>query len=175
MSDGKSCFKDCKLLSEKSTGNTSTGTFYKIFLSPKTSKFILGTFIGLGASVVIVLIALMVVWIYLKKPNMMDSIMKTKKPNILLPVERDSNLRESIIFKKGDDLKNNVVYSTEDERKRFEEFTQLETKVATSITLVKTTEVSREEDNAKHNRYRDIGKATIINCETYYTYTTGDF
>ena len=81
-----------------------------------------------------------------------------------MPVERGSGLRESIIFEKGDDLKNIVVYSTEDERKRFEEFTQLETKVAASITMVKTTEVSREEDNAKHNRYRDIGKALIINC-----------
>ena len=89
--------------------------------------------------------------------------MKTKKPNILLPVERGSNPRESIIFEKGEDLKNNVVYSTEDERKRFEEFTQLETKVAATITLVKTNDVSREEDNAKHNRYRDIGKEIIVN------------
>ena len=97
----------------------------------------------------------------------MDSILKTNKPNILLPVERGSS-RESIIFEKGDELKNNVVYSTEDERKRFEEFTQLETKVAATITLVKTAEVSREEDNAKHNRYRDIGKATIIYCINIY-------
>ena len=99
----------------------------------------------------------------------MDSIIKTKKPNILLPVERDSNPRESTIFEKGADLKNTVVYSTEDERKRFEEFTQLETKVAATITLVKTTAVSREEDNAKHNRYRDIGKKQPVSIvETYY-------
>ena len=108
---------------------------------------------------IIVILVVTLFLIYKKNPKILDSILKTNKPNILLPVERDSNLRESIIFKKGDDLKNNVVYSTEDERKRFEEFTQLETKVAASITLVKTAEVSREEDNTKHNRYRDIGKS----------------
>ena len=127
-------------------------------MRPITSKFIiLGTFIGVGASIfVIVVLALISVW---KRQKILDYLNKTRKPNILLPVEKDSSNRESIIFEKGDDLKNTVVFSTEDERKRFEEFTQLETKVAASITMVMTTKISREEDNAKHNRYRDIGKS----------------
>ena len=74
-----------------------------------------------------------------------------------------SNMRKSIIFKKGNDLKNDVVYSTEDERRRFEEFKDLEAKVAESIAPVKTTETAREENNAKHNRYRDIGNQHFNN------------
>ena len=42
---------------------------------------------------------------------------------------------------------------------RFEEFQKLEAQVAESITPVKTTNISREEENVKHNRYKDIGKA----------------
>ena len=83
----------------------------------------------------------------------------TNKPDILLPGKMDSNLRKSIIIKKGKDLKIDVVNATDDERMRFEEFQKLEAQVAESITPVKTTNISREEDNAKHNRYRDIGKA----------------
>ena len=73
-----------------------------------------------------------------------------------------SNMRKSIILKKGNDLKNDVVYSTEDERRRFEEFKDLEAKVAESIAPVKTTDTAREENNAKHNRYRDIGNQNTI-------------
>ena len=76
-----------------------------------------------------------------------------------------SNMRKSIIFKKGNNLKNDVVYSTEDERRRFEEFKDLEAKVAESIAPIKTTEIAREENNAKHNRYRDIGNQ---NTNNYY-------
>ena len=92
----------------------------------------------------------------------MDAIKKKEKPNILIPDETASNKRKSIIFQKGDDLKKNVVYSTEDERRRFEEFKVLEARVAESIAPIKSTEISREEDNAKHNRYRDIGNHNII-------------
>ena len=88
--------------------------------------------------------------------------MRNDKPNILLPDETASNRRKSIIFKKGDDLKKIVVYSTEDERKRFEEFKVLEARVAESITQEKSSEISREENNAKHNRYRDIGNHSTI-------------
>ena len=98
--EGESCIKDCKLLSEKSTGNTSTGilsirSFWDLSI---TSKFIiLGAFIGVGASIfVIVVLALIAVW---KKPQILDSLNKTRKPNILLPVEKDSSNRESIIYK----------------------------------------------------------------------------
>ena len=62
------------------------------------------------------------------------------------------------IFIKGKDLKINVVHSTEDERNRFEEFQKLEEKVAHCITPFKSTKTSQKEKNAKHNRYRDIGK-----------------
>ena len=78
-----------------------------------------------------------------------------------------SNMRKSIIFKKGNNLKNDVVYSTEDERRRFEEFKDLEAKVAESIAPIKTTEIAREENNAKHNRYRDIGNS-FINKTKYF-------
>ena len=71
----------------------------------------------------------------------------------------DSNHIKSIIFQKGETLKNDVVHATEDEKKIFEEFQTLETRVAESITPVKTTNISREEENAKHNRYKDIGKS----------------
>ena len=112
VSDGDSCLISCKHISE-SSGNSNIGTFNSIFLRPKTSKFFLGIFIGVGASVFfIVLVALTVAWIYLKKPEILDSLNKTRKPNILLPVEKDSSNRESIIFEKGDDLKNTVVFST---------------------------------------------------------------
>ena len=62
------------------------------------------------------------------------------------------------IFKKGEDLKVNVAHSTEDEGSRFEEFKKLEAKVAHFIAPVKSTAISQKEKNAKHNRYRDIGK-----------------
>ena len=110
----------------------------------------------------ILILLLTLFLIYKKKPEILDAIKKKEKPNILIPDETASNRRKSIIFKKGNDLKNNVVYSTEDERKRFEEFKVLEAKVAESITPVKSTEISREEDNARHNRYRDIGNQNII-------------
>ena len=70
----------------------------------------------------------------------------------------DSNHIKSIIFQKGENLKNDVVHATEDEKKIFEEFQTLEARVAESITPVKKTNISCEEENAKHNRYKDIGK-----------------
>ena len=64
-------------------------------------------------------------------------------------------------FIKGEDLKVNLVHSTEDERKRFEEFKKLEAKVSHHIAPVKSTAIAQKEKNAKHNRYRDIGKHII--------------
>ena len=66
------------------------------------------------------------------------------------------------IFVKGEDLKINVVHSTEDERNRLEEFQKLETKVAHYITPFKSTKTSQKGKNAKHNRYRDIGKYIFL-------------
>ena len=97
-----------------------------------------------------------------KKPEYLNLKLRNDKPDILLPDVIASNRSQSIILKKGNDLKKNVVYSTEDERRRFEEFKDLEAKVAESIAPVKTTETAREEDNAKHNRYRDIGNQNTI-------------
>ena len=108
-------------------------------------------------------IGLAVGFIIKKKPEYLNLILRNDKPNISIPDVIASNRRQSIIFKKGDDLKNDVVYSTEDERKRFEEFKDLEAKVAESIAPVKTTEIAREENNAKHNRYRDIGNNLMNN------------
>ena len=61
------------------------------------------------------------------------------------------------IFIKGEDLKLDLVHSAEDER-RFEDFQKLEDRVAHYISPVKSTAISQKEKNAKHNRYRDIGK-----------------
>ena len=84
--------------------------------------------------------------------------MRKNVPYILIPDETASNRGKAIIFKKGVDLKNNVVYATNNEWKILEEYKDLEAEVVESINPVKTTTISREEDNAKHNRYRDIGK-----------------
>ena len=84
--------------------------------------------------------------------------MRKNVPYILIPDETASNRGKAIIFKKGVDLKNNVVYATNNEWKILEEYKDLEAEVVESINPVKTTKISREEDNAKHNRYRDIGK-----------------
>ena len=118
------------------------------------------------AGVVILLLLIIIITLFFinkKRPEYLNSLMRKDKPNILIPDVTVSNRRKSIIFKKGDDLKNDVVYSTEDERRRFEEFKDLEAKVAKSVSPVKTTEIARKEDNAKHNRYRDIGKQTTDN------------
>ena len=61
------------------------------------------------------------------------------------------------VFKKGEELKINVVNSTEDERKIYEEFQNLEAKVNKIITPLKSITTSRKEGNTKHNRYTDIG------------------
>ena len=61
------------------------------------------------------------------------------------------------VFKKGGDLKINVVNSTEDERKIYEEFQKLEAKVDKIIAPLKSITTSRKEGNTKHNRYTDIG------------------
>ena len=111
----------------------------------------------------LLVIGLAVGFIIKKKPEYLNLILRNDKPNILIPDVIASNSRQSIIFKKGNDLKNDVVYSTEDERRRFEEFKDLEAKVAESIAPVKTTETAREENNAKHNRYRDIGNQHFNN------------
>ena len=86
----------------------------------------------------------------------MNCIMRKNIPYIIIPDETASN--KGVIFKKGDDLKNNVVYATKNEWKIFEEYKDLEAKVAENIDPVKTTKISCEEDNTQHNRYRDIGK-----------------
>ena len=83
---------------------------------------------------------------------------KSDKPDILVPNERDYEQGKTIVFYKNNELKQNVVDSTQDEQKRVQEFQKLEAKVDECITPVKMTNVSREEENAKHNRYKDIGK-----------------
>ena len=112
---------------------------------------------------ILLVIILALVFIVRKKPEYLNAIMRKDKPDILLPNEITPKREKSIIFKKGDDLKKNVVYSTEDERRRFEEFKDLEAKVAESIAPVKTTEIAHEENNTKHNRYRDIGNQNTDN------------
>ena len=97
---------------------------------------------------------IIVVIIYKKKPEILDSL-KSDRPNFIIADKR--NQKESVIFEKGIHLKNNVVFTTEDEKKIIEEFHTLETQVAESITPVMKTDISREEDNAKHNRYKDMG------------------
>ena len=127
-----------------------------------------GIFAGIGASIVVfIILVTLFVWIYQKKQK------STNTPTILLPSKMDSNHLKSIIFQKGENLKNDVVHATEDEKKIFEEFQTLETRVAESITPVKTTNISREEENVKHNRYKDIGKAfTFDNWNmTFYSLT----
>ena len=91
-----------------------------------------------------------------------------KKSTIRLSVDSKSLNSESIekenteVFKKGGDLKLNVVNSTGDERKRFEEYKTLEDKVSKDITPKKSIAISREEKNTKHNRYTDIGMNTYM-------------
>ena len=91
-----------------------------------------------------------------------------KKSTIRLSVDSKSLNSESIekenteVFKKGGDLKLNVVNSTGDERKRFEEYKTLENKVSKDITPKKSIAISREEKNTKHNRYTDIGMNTYM-------------
>ena len=63
---------------------------------------------------------------------------------------------------KKENLKINVLNSTEDEKNIFEEFNKLETKTAACISLVKSTKTSQKEKNKKHNRYSDIGKTHKI-------------
>ena len=102
---------------------------------------------------IIIILAIAILFLICKK--------KSDKPDILVPDEKDSDQGKSILFVKNNELKNNVVNSTVDEQKRVQEFQKLEAKVAESITPVKMTNISREEDNAKHNRYKDIGKSSF--------------
>ena len=111
----------------------------------------LGIIAGVVTAVIIIILAIAIVFFICKK--------KSDKPEILVPNERDSDQGKSIIFFKNNELKNNVVESTNHEQNRLQEFQKLEVKVAESITPVKMTNISREEDNAKHNRYKDIGKS----------------
>ena len=60
------------------------------------------------------------------------------------------------------DLKINVVISTENEKNIFEEFNKLEDKTTDRITLVKSTNTPRKQKNKRHNRYSDISKTHIF-------------
>ena len=113
----------------------------------------LGIIAGVVTAVIIIILAIAILFLICKK--------KSDKPDILVPDEKDSDQGKSILFVKNNELKNNVVNSTVDEQKRVQEFQKLEAKVAESITPVKMTNISREEDNAKHNRYKDIGKSSF--------------
>ena len=122
----------------------------KIFLyfNGNVIKVSLGIIAGV-VTVTVIIIILTIFFIYKKKSD---------KPDTIVPNERDYDEGKAIIFYKNNELKQNVVDSTEDEQKRVQEFKKLEAKVDECITLVKMTNVSREEENAKHNRYKDIGK-----------------
>ena len=95
---------------------------------------------------ILLLLVIIITFLFIikKRPEYLNSLTRKDKPNILIPDVITSNRRKSIIFKKGNDLKNDVVFSTEDERRRFEEFKDLDAKVAESIAPVKTTEIARE-------------------------------
>ena len=109
----------------------------------------LGIIAGVVTAVIIIILAIALFFICKKKSGKADTLVHD---------ERDYDQGKSIVFYKNNELKQNVVDSTEDEQKRIQEFQKLEAKVDESITPVKMTNVSREEDNTKHNRYKDIGK-----------------
>ena len=120
-------------------------------------KVNLGIIAGV-VTVTVIIIILAIFCIYKKKSD---------KPDTIVHNERDYDQGKSIVFYKNNELKQNVVDSTQDEQKRVQEFQKLEAKVDESITPAKTTNVSRGEDNAKHNRYKDIGNK-FKNCIGFY-------
>ena len=103
-------------------------------------------------SLLLLLAIIAAIYIKKKKPELFPDLKRSSVPRILVPEEEGP-----VIFKKGASLKKNIVSATEDEKRRFEEFKDLEAEVAETITPVKTKGTSLLEENTKHNRYRDIG------------------
>ena len=108
-------------------------------------------------SLLLLLAIIAAIYIKKKKPELFPNLKRSSVPRILVPEEEGP-----VIFKKGASLKNNIVSATEDEKRRFEEFKDLEAEVAETITPVKTKGTSLLEENTKHNRYRDIGRIYSI-------------
>ena len=112
--------------------------------------------LGIVSGVIVVLIIILIVIITTCWKKRVAALTKTQiKPKVILAAEK---VRANVIFKKGADLKNILVSTTDDEKKIFEEFIRLEAEVFNTITHNKTTEKAHLEDNAKHNRYTDIGQ-----------------